>query len=309
MAIMSIYGGRLCPDVNESHYMTKAKNFWDSSFCEGDLFLESADAHWFFFVTFGLATKFFSLPVATWIGRCLCWFALSCGWCRLAGDLAPMRLIGAASSLLFIAASHFGQLSGEWVIGGCEAKCVAYGFAFLGLAAAMRNEWNWSFIHFGIACAFHIITGGWIFLALVAACLLLNLRNRWKHGSIRRRGDDGEADDDTARPSRTSYISGAIVGLIFLGVGLVPAIALNANADLQTKEQGAMIYVFARLPHHLRISGFSSERWAAHGLLVICTAIVGLVTFMTLKYGKIKVAEQSPSGTNRPWPRSTLVDM
>ena len=41
--LFSIYAGSRVPEVNESHYWTKAKHFWDPSFASGDLFLASAD--------------------------------------------------------------------------------------------------------------------------------------------------------------------------------------------------------------------------------------------------------------------------
>jgi hypothetical protein len=291
MAIMSIYGGSVCPDVNESHYMTKAKNFWDPSFCPNDLFLNSADAHWFFFVTFGLATKFTSLPIATWIGRLVCWFALSYGWCRFATLLAPIRLVGCSSVLLLLASIHWGQLAGEWVVGGCEAKCMAYAFSFLGLTAAARRDWPWTLVHFGIACAFHILTGGWIALALVLAVITRAIAKRFFPKWF---GSD--SNDTFVKRSQGYKLACVLVGAMFFAVGLVPALALNFGVDTATTEMGAMIYVFARLPHHLRVYGFSNERWESHALLIFITMATAWIAWFILRYGKeIRTSEQPDS--------------
>lgn len=279
---MSIYGGTVCPDVNESHYMTKAKYFWNPSFCPNDLFLNSSDAHWFFFVTFGLATKFESLVLATWLGRIVCWFSLAYGWCRFATLIAPIRLAGSVSVLLFLAALHWGPLAGEWVVGGCEAKCMSYAFSFLALTAAARRDWSWTMIHFGIACAFHILTGGWIALALTLALITRAATNRlfpkWSY--------DSPNPPSTQRSTRY-FIASAAIGFMFLLVGLIPALALNFGVDTATKELGAMIYVFARLPHHLRFYGFSSYRWESHITLIGITLATSIVARQILRHGRV----------------------
>ena len=63
----ALLAGQLPPDVNESHYLTKAKHYWDPDWCPGDIFLGSSFAHWIFYVTTGWLTKLFSLSVVAWI--------------------------------------------------------------------------------------------------------------------------------------------------------------------------------------------------------------------------------------------------
>ena len=43
--IFFLFAGSLPPDVGESHYLVKAKHYWQPAWCAGDLFLESRDAH------------------------------------------------------------------------------------------------------------------------------------------------------------------------------------------------------------------------------------------------------------------------
>ena len=67
------------PHVNETHYLTKAKHYWDPAYCPGDLFLDSADAHLPFYWTVGWLTKWLSLPAAAWVGRIAAWLLLAVG--------------------------------------------------------------------------------------------------------------------------------------------------------------------------------------------------------------------------------------
>ena len=50
----ALVAGQLPPDVNESHYLTKAKHFWNPTWCPGDIFLGSSHAHWLFYFSHGL---------------------------------------------------------------------------------------------------------------------------------------------------------------------------------------------------------------------------------------------------------------
>ena len=43
--IFFLFAGSLPPDVGESHYLVKAKHYWQPAWCAGDLFVESRDAH------------------------------------------------------------------------------------------------------------------------------------------------------------------------------------------------------------------------------------------------------------------------
>jgi hypothetical protein len=61
------YAGFAVPSVNETHYWSKAAHFWDPNFGRGDLFLESGDAHYLFYVFYGFLTKCGSVPIAVWI--------------------------------------------------------------------------------------------------------------------------------------------------------------------------------------------------------------------------------------------------
>ena len=52
-----LYAGWPPPDVNEAHYVAKAKHYWQPDWCPTDHFLASADAHLVFYWTFGWLTR------------------------------------------------------------------------------------------------------------------------------------------------------------------------------------------------------------------------------------------------------------
>ncbi len=65
------------PDVNETHYLPKAKHYWNPDWCGPDVFLDSADPHTVFYWMFGWMTLWGSLGTVAWIGRTFTWTLLS----------------------------------------------------------------------------------------------------------------------------------------------------------------------------------------------------------------------------------------
>ncbi len=277
LCIFSLYAGSVTPDVNESHYWVKAKHFWMPEFASRDLFVQSKDAHWFFFGTIGVLTDLFSLPVATWIGRLLSWAALAFGWCLFIRRFSSIGLVGSLTCASWIAVMHWGHLSGEWVVGGSEAKVFAYAAAFIGLSCFLERAFAWGWIWMGVASAFHVLTGAW----LVVASLTVLAAEVMLKRSMKK--DSGSLNEIALVPGRLSFMTthspfACVVGLIVGGgislLGLVPALKLNQGASLAEQERGAIIYVFQRLPHHLVPSRFAADRWLAFAILISVTVCV-----------------------------------
>jgi hypothetical protein len=110
----------LIPGVNEPHYLAKARHFWIPDWCGQDLFLTSANAHWFFYATVGWLAAIFPLSIAALLGRIAGWLTLAWGWrqvCSALGFELAQSLISAA---LLAALGSLGSLSGEWMVGGVE---------------------------------------------------------------------------------------------------------------------------------------------------------------------------------------------
>lgn len=244
LLICFVLAGWLAPDVNEAHYLTKARHYWNPEWCPGDHFLESADAHWVFYWCFGWITRFMSLPVAAWIGRVLTWLLLAWSWGRLSWSLVPRRLFSVftfAALACLVQRAHF---AGEWIVGGVEAKGFAFAFVFLGLEAWVRSRWSTAILLMGAASAFHVLTGGWSLVACFVAWVLLGRE----------------------RP-RLGPLTPAILGAGLLAVpGLIPGLLLTMGASGQVVREAHRIYVYERLGHHLV---FHQIFYAEHGLYAV----------------------------------------
>jgi hypothetical protein len=230
LAVFFIEGGAPAPHVNESHYLTKARHYWDPSFCPGDFFLDSADAHLVFYWTIGWLTKWMSLPAVAWVGRLAAWTLLAVGWTRLVRVVTGFPGAAVLSAAVWVALVDHFNFAGEWAVGGVEAKCFAYGFVLLGLAAIARGDWRTPWPWFGVAAAFHVLVGGWAALAAGGAWL---------------------AEPRDRRPALSSLTLPLTVGAALSLPGLLPALHLDRGVPAATVHEAARIYVFDRLPHHL----------------------------------------------------------
>ena len=245
--IFFLFAGSPPPDVGESHYLTKAKQYWNPQWCAGDLFLESADAHQAFCWTFGWVTQFASLTASAWIGRIVAWTLLAWAWQRLSTAVVPGRLnslLTAGLMLMFLRRFH---MAGEWIVGGVEAKCFAYVFVLLALENLVRSRWRAAWLFVGGASALHVLVGGWSAVALGFA---------WIAGGRDR------------YPLKKMWP--AVVGGLLLSLpGVVPALALTRGVDEQIVAEANRIYVFERLSHHLVFHRFDYTFIARNALLLL----------------------------------------
>lgn len=245
------------PEVNEAHYLCKARHYWNSSWCAGDLFLESADAHRVFFWSFGWTTRILPLPLVAWLGRIVAWLWLAFAWIRLSRTMVPRAGYGLLSGCLFASAVHWGNLSGEWILGGIEAKGFSYPLVLMALQRVAVNDWRWCWVWLGLATSLHPLVGGW---AWVSAGLAWILCNR----------------------SAVSLVNSAawmLGGLLLAAPGLFAALNLNANTDAAEIQQAEVLYVFVRLSHHLLPYAFPLTAWLRFSLLTVLWAFLVLRTF------------------------------
>ncbi len=219
------------PDSNEAHYVSKAIHFWNPERLHGDLFLNSADAHTTFYVTFGWLSYCLSPTAMVWTGRILTWALLAWAWRRFA------RVFFAETYAIVLSAAVFAFLldkfamAGEWVVGGVEAKGFAYVFFFLGLEAVFRGRWNRGWLCFGASSAFHALVGGWAVVAVAVAWFV----------------------DRRRYPTLKSMLPGLVGGALLSLPGVVPCLLLNADCSAETAREANEILVFERLPHHLNL--------------------------------------------------------
>ena len=226
--VFFIHGAWQVPEVNEPHYLGKAKHYWDATWAPRDFFLGTADAHEAFYVAFGWLTLWLPLPAVAWCGRIITWALMAIAWRRLSVALVPGALYSVLSAALFVALISRFHMAGEWVIGGVEGKSFAYVFVLFGLASLVRGGWGWALVLFGAAASFHVIVGGW---AVVATCIA------WLAAAN--------------RPPASNLVLPALMGLVLSLGGLLPAIELTWGADPELVDQANRIYVYERLGHHL----------------------------------------------------------
>jgi uncharacterized protein DUF6798 len=255
-AVFFLHGAWPVPDVNEAHYLSKAKHYWNPSWCANDFFVNTADAHQVFYWTFGWLTRYVPLDQVAWIGRFLTWGLLAWAWRRLAWSVVPRAWLAVLAAQLFVMLNENVHMAGEWVIGGIEAKGFAYVLVFLGLEAIVRGRWNLAWLLFGGASCFHVIVGGWAAIAAGLAWLF---------------------DDARDRPAVRAMLPGLIAGLLLALPGLWFALSLTHGVASETVREANAIYVWQRLPHHLSADrfreGFPSRHLVLWGLWLLLVTV------------------------------------
>ncbi len=236
------------PDVNEAHYLTKARQFWQPDWLPHDLFVASSFAHWVFYATLGWLTIAMDFDSAAWVGRVIGWLLLAIGWEALATALILPRIGKIVSAVSFVALVQVCNLSGEWIVGGIESKVPAYALVLFALSRAARNDWCWVWPILGLASGFHVLVGGWSFLS----CLLVRV--------VRCKQE----------PIIGNEIGAIAVGLIMVvALGIVPSVVADFGVDQMTRSLAATVYVRERISHHLYFWDFSRGSLLGFGLLVV----------------------------------------
>jgi hypothetical protein len=235
LAIFMLQAGWPAPEVNEPHYLGKAKHFWNGHWAAHDFFFESADTHRVFYLACGWPTRWLTLSQFAWCGRLFTWLLLAVAWQRLCRAVVGRAGWSVFAGGIFIAFNVGCHLAGEWVVGGFEAKGLAYALVLAALTAVVGNRWNTALLLLGGASAIHVLVGGWSALA-TGLCWLLS----------------------TDRPPLARLAPGILGGTLLALPGILPAVALNWTADAQTVAEANDIYVFRRLAHHLAPTSF---RW------------------------------------------------
>ena len=144
---------------------------------------------------------------------------------------------------LFVLANNpvQGMAANESIIGGLEAKAVAYGFVMVAISLMLGNFFYWMALLLGLATSFHVLVGGYAFLSAIA-CLILRQNRR---PTIRKLG---------------------IIFLIYLAASafaIRPVIKQLLAPTPEGNLTPSYIYVFLRLPHHLNPLAWSENWWIA----------------------------------------------
>jgi hypothetical protein len=280
--VFFLYAGSRVPEVNEVHYWTKAAHFWDPNFATGDLFLSSGNAHWAFYFFFGSLTLWLPLDTAVWVGRFITWIAIALGWTALCHGIFTQCDKNASQSpesegtirlpisqsipstmlaALWLVGMEWGLWAGEWVVGGCESKGLAYAFLFGGLAALSRSKPLLGWLLLGLGNWFHVISGLWV--SATAVCALVIIEIAWNKRSI------------------GHLMRMHVPGLLLCGIGFVagaaPAVIMDLDTPRDQATMSAMEQVYNRLGHHLSPIKFNEIRWRGFTILVITAFSLHLI--------------------------------
>jgi hypothetical protein len=168
-------------------------------------------------------------------------------------------LFGAA---FFVVLTRWFHLSGEWVVGGAEAKGLAFAALFLAVACAQSGRWPAAFWAAGVAAGFHVLIGGWLVVCLGVTLVWLCATAVGQRRQVR-------AD---APRLMVALIGGALCSL----PGLVPAWNLTAGVAPEINRLATEIYVLHRLPHHLALWAFGPQPLCGFSsLLVVWLLLIG----------------------------------
>ena len=274
-AVFALQGAWPSPDVNEPYYLGKAIHFWNPDWLRGDFFMDSPDTHKVFYFTFGWLSLWLPKTALAWTGRALSWALLAWAWRRLSFAVVPRAWWSVLTAALFGCLMEHCQMAGEWIIGGVEAKPLAYVFVFLGIEALARDRWNRALVLFGVAAAFHVLVGGW---AAVAAGVAWFVKPRPVVAAAIATGAStattGRGFTERWKPLRSLW-PGILGGFLLALPGIIPAMALDWGVDRATAQRAHEIYVFERLPHHLTLSGIRPEFIVRLTLLWIFWLLLG----------------------------------
>ncbi len=252
------------PGPNEPHYLTKARHFWDPTWCQRDFFLESSNPHAVFYSLIGWLPELVGFETTALIGRAAAALFLAIGWYALVTAVRSDWLSPIVSFGLLLVFQAMGNLSGEWIVGGVEAKTFSYGLAFFGWGLAMRGRLITGGLCLGLCFSFHPVIGAWILLATLLA---------WIWGSLRpvTTAANGAATIRSTLPHRLAACGVAAVGMLPGIWASLPIIAEGNSPEVD------LIQVGRRLAHHLDPFTFPMESWRYYALLLVMWALAAWI--------------------------------
>ena len=236
--------------VNEGDVLPLARQFVDPQWIPQDWYLnQPAGYRLLFSIIAGHAISGVGWVATSMIGRSLCFGMLAIGFVWVA-----QRLKLSIPMVWFVAAAWvtFGQsaIAGEWIAQSLEAKAIAYGFVFLAIGCLLHHHYRWMGILLGVATSFHVLVGGYAFLA-AGGVYGLNVSH-------------------SAKPR----IGLQTLGLYIAGSSFaIPAVIHQVASMLQPQTEAGVpasaIYVFFRLPHHLNPLSWDTVQWIEMALFLV----------------------------------------
>jgi hypothetical protein len=162
---------------NENVYLLAAKKIVDTSFLQNDWTWGSvasvARTSFAYDLLIAPLWIFFgdAIHIAL-IGRLIVWSLLLYSVVRFCQELCvEWWLIPPVFWFLIFVRQSFA--AGSWMFGGVEQKCFSYAFLILALTAILQKKQVRGAVFCGLSIIFHVIVGGWGFMALLTAQVVL----------------------------------------------------------------------------------------------------------------------------------------
>ena len=217
---------------NEVDILPLAKHYADPSWVSQDWYLSQAGGYRFLFeLTFGWLIVNFGFLATSIIGRLCCYSLVAIGLV-LIGQQLRLSLPFLLLATIFFAGQGVAQgaSAGEWIVGGLEAKAVAYGLILMAIALMLAGRYLGMALLLGLATSFHVLVGGWAFLTTLGWFCLR----------------------PSTRLSKLREIYPLLL-LLYLAASAValPSVVQQFASTPTDAIAPSYIYVFLRLSHHL----------------------------------------------------------
>ena len=229
-------------NVNEVHFLPLAKQYADPNWIPGDWYYNEPPGYRLLFIAlFGKLILAFGFLATSIIGRLLCYTLIASGLVFLGKKLGislPALLVGIG---LFLYVNHYqGVVAQEWLVGGVESKSFAYGFLLLTIGLMLEGYYRLMALMLGLVASFHVLVGGWAFLAVVGWLL-------W-----RRRKDLADI-----------YYLGSVflIYLVASGFAILPVLQQLFTSTPTGSIEPSYLFVYVRTPHHLNPLSWDSDWW------------------------------------------------
>lgn len=193
---------------------------------------------------------------------------LAWGWTNWLSRLFFNRWSPLWSAWVFLAFAACGNFSGEWLVGGVEAKVFSYGFLFAAFGDALIERWCMAAVWFGMAISIHPLIGIWGVMAFAGSRIV-----RWLVAF--RRGQPSQqfgdrSDVASLRKIITIRLCWGIVTLALSVPGLLPVVRLLMEpVPAQIRYEANFLQVFFRLAHHLDPMVFPARAYLCYSLLLV----------------------------------------
>ncbi len=226
---------------NEIDVLPLAKQFADPTWIPKDWYLNQAPGYRLLFATlFGNLIVAWGFLATSILGRLMCYILVALGLVLIGQRLGlTLILLLTAIGLFLYVNPEQGIAAKEWLVGGLEAKAIAYGWVLLAIAYLLRYQYSAAALLLGLATSFHVLVGGWAALILFAQMML-------KQGM---------------QMPRLDHLRLVLIYLLFSCFAIPPVIDQLFSGPTSYAIAPSFIYVFLRLPHHLYPPAWEPVVW------------------------------------------------